>query len=557
MIANLKRTLMTVLQVPSPSADRLPSPAGSAAWVVLAAGSSSGAAPREIDFNRDIRPILSENCFACHGRDASHRKADLRLDVRDAAIEAGASVPGDTEGSTLVERIMSKDPAERMPPPKSRRVLTAGQKDMLAQWIAQGAKYQDHWAFVAPARPVPPELAGRGRARNAIDRFVIAKLEAAGLEPSPEADRYTLIRRLSLDLLGLPPAAEEVEAFAARSDPKAYEDLIEQLLKSPHFGERLALDWLDAARYADTNGFSIDGGRHAWLWRDWVIQAFNDNMPYDRFIVEQLAGDLLPERSDAQLIATGFQRNNMVTHEGGTIPEENLTNYNVDRVKTLGESILGLTLGCAQCHDHKFDPITQQEYYQLFAFFNTLDDRGLDGNSGVNPGPSFAAHTVIRTGEEPSLKAQIAALKAELARPDEGVLRAWEQRQHALLDVRGRGLELHPLKIQKVSTPNRGAGFDMEDGNRVRLSQVSELAAFDIATELPQRSDPVTGLRVVIHPLPELPGGGWGSGPVDPRRTRRAARPAAAGKAAIAPRPTSLGRTPAPPRARSCSPPSP
>ena len=248
----------------------------------------------------------------------------------------------------------------------------------------------------------------------------------------------------------------------------------------------------------------------------------------------------------------------MVTHEGGTIPEENLTNYNADRVKTLGESILGLTLGCAQCHDHKFDPITQKEYYQLFAFFNTLDDRGLDGNGGVNPGPSFAAHTVLRTGEEPSLRPQIAALKAELARPDEGVLRAWERRQHALLDARGRGLELHPLKILKVSTPNRGAGFDMEDGNRVRLRQVGEPGGVrHLDANCPSWSEPVTGLRVVVHPLPELPGGGWGSGPVDPRRTRRAARPAAAGKAAEAPRPTSPGRLRHHRRARSCSPPSP
>jgi hypothetical protein len=227
---------------------------------------------------------------------------------------------------------------------------------------------------------------------------------------------------------------------------------------------------------------------------------------------------LLPDRSEAQLIATGFERNNMVTHEGGTIPEENLTNYNADRVKTLGESILGLTLGCAQCHDHKFDPITQKEYYQLFAFFNTLEDRGLDGNGGVNPGPSLTAHTVLRTSEEPALRAQIAALRSELARPDAAVLQAWAERQRVRLDARGKGLDLHPVTILKVSTPNRGAGFDMEDGNRVRLRQVGELGAFDVSTQLPELGAPITGLRVVVHPLPELPGGGWGSGPVEPRR---------------------------------------
>jgi hypothetical protein len=501
-----------------------------AVWTGLTIQAGFAEPPRPIEFNRDIRPILSENCFACHGRDAGHRKADLRLDVRDSAVEAGAIVPGDAEGSTLVERIFSAEPTEQMPPPKSHRVLTAEQKGMLRRWIAEGAKYQAHWAFVAPVRPAPPEVARGGgeRVSNAIDRFVLARLESAGLEPSPEADRATLLRRLSLDLLGLPPGAEEVEAFVADADPRAYENLVERLLRSPHYGERLALDWLDAARYADTNGFSIDGGRHTWLWRDWVIQAFNDNMPYDRFLVEQLAGDLLPDRSEAQLIATGFQRNNMVTHEGGTIPEENLTNYNADRVKTLGESVLGLTLGCAQCHDHKFDPITQQEYYQLFAFFNTLDDRGLDGNGGVNPGPSLTARTVLRTGEEPRLRAEIAALEARLDRPDAAVLRAWEGRQKTLLDARGRGLGLHPLKVLKVSTPNRGAGFDMEDGNRVRLRQVGDLGAFDVSTELPQLDTPITGLRVVVHPVPELPGGGWGSGPVDPRRARKDARASAA-----------------------------
>jgi hypothetical protein len=417
---------------------------------------------------------------------------------------------------------MSEEPSERMPPPKSHRVLTADQKAMLKRWIARGAKYQAHWAFVAPARPAPPEVTHHDRVRDAIDRFVLARLEESGLRPSPEADRSTLIRRLSLDLLGLPPSAEEVEAFVSDRDPKAYEDLVERLLKSPHFGERMALEWLDAARYADTNGFSIDGGRHIWLWRDWVIQSFNDDKPYDRFLVEQLAGDLLPDHTDAELIATGFQRNNMVTHEGGTIPAENLTNYNADRVKTLGESILGLTLGCAQCHDHKFDPITQKEYYRLFAFFNTLGDKGLDGNGGVNPGPSIQARTVLRTGEEPQLREQVAALKAGLARPDEGLLHAWEHRERERLDVRGKGMKLHPVEVLKVSTPNRGGGFDMEGGNRVRLRQVGDLAAFDISTRLPDPGEPVTGLRVIMHRLPEFPDGGWGSGPIEPRRAGRA-----------------------------------
>jgi hypothetical protein len=496
------------------------------AW--LAGGLASAAPPGAIEFNRDVRPILAENCFACHGQDPSHRKADLRLDVREAAVEAEAIVPGDVESSVLIERITSDDPAERMPPPKSKRTLSEDQKQVLNRWIAEGGKYQVHWAFVAPRRPAPPQVGHPERVRNPIDRFVLARLDSERLAPAPEADRSTLIRRLSLDLLGLPPSAEEVEAFVADRDPKAYERLVDRLLEDPHYGERLALDWLDAARYADTNGFSIDGGRHMWLWRDWVIQAFNDNMPYDRFLVDQLAGDLLPKRTEAQLIASGFQRNNMVTHEGGTIPEENLTNYNVDRVKTLGESILGLTLACAQCHDHKFDPIKQKDYYRLFAFFNTLADRGLDGNAGVNPAPTIQARTVLKTGEEPELRRQIAALKAELARPDQKLLCAWEHRQRETLASRGKGLKVHPLEVLKVSTPNRGAGFDKEGDSRVRLRQPGALGAFDIATRLPVLDEPVTGIRAVMHPVAELPGGGWGNGPTEARRPRGAARAKAA-----------------------------
>jgi hypothetical protein len=349
-----------------------------------------------------------------------------------------------------------------------------------------------------------------------------------------------LLRRVSLDLTGLPPSAADVESFVQDRDPQAYEKRVDRLLQSAHFGERLALEWLDAARYADTNGFSIDGGRHLWLWRDWVIQAFNDNLPYDRFLVEQLAGDLLPARTEAQLIATGFQRNNMVTHEGGTIPEENLANYNADRVKTLGESVLGLTLGCAQCHDHKFDPITQREYFQIFAFFNTLGDKGLDGNAGVNPGPSIQARTVLRSSEAPHLREQIAQVQAELTRADPAVLGRWEKRERERLATRGRNLQLHPVKVLKVSTPNRGSGFEAEDGNRVRLRDAGSLGAFDIATQLPQVPAVITGLRVVVHPLPELPGGGWGNGPDMPRRLRPKQPPrTAAGETASTEEPAS------------------
>ncbi len=483
------------------------------------------AAPAPVDFNRDIRPILAENCFACHGFDESARKAKLRLDVKESAYAEREGIvpikPGDLDASEAWLRIISPHEDEVMPPPDSHRSLTAEQKEKIKAWIEQGAPYAEHWAFIPPKKsPLPPTLDPKSQTpdprpqtpSSAIDAFVRARLATEKLAPSARADRRTLARRLSLDLTGLPPSAAEVEAFTSDRSPDAYERLVARLLASPHFGERMALDWLDTARYADTNGFSIDGGRHMWLWRDWVIQAFNDNKPYDRFLVEQLAGDLLPNRTDAELIATGFQRNNMVTHEGGTIPEENLTNYNVDRVKTLGEAILGLTLACAQCHDHKFDPITQKDYFRTYAFFNSLGDKGLDGNAGVNPGPSIQAQTVLKTDEPAQLRAEIAALKTTLAQRDDRILNAWTARERATLAARGRDLALHEAKVLKVSTPNR-ATFDIEDGTRVRLGDAGALSAFDVSLELPKIAQPITGLRVVVFPQDKLPGGGWGRGP--------------------------------------------
>jgi len=469
---------------------------------------------KQLDFNRDIRPILSENCFQCHGFDEKARQADLRLDVAESALAdrdgVPAIVPGKPDESEVWHRVASTDEAEMMPPPDSHRELTAEQKETLKRWIEQGAPYAKHWSFIPPVKAAPPEVANKAWPRNEIDRFVAARLDEEKLQPSPEADRHTLIRRLSLDLTGLPPTAAEVEAFVADESPNAYEKLVDRLLASPHFGERMALVWLDAARYADTNGYSIDGGRHLWLWRDWVINAFNTNLPYDEFLREQLAGDLMPNRTEAQLVATGFQRNNMNTHEGGTIPEENLTNYNVDRVKTLGEAVLGLTLGCAQCHDHKFDPITQRDYYQIFAYFNTLSDVGLDGNSGVNSQPRYEAKTVLQTGEEPTLQKQIESLRAQLANPDSNAVAAWETDQRLRLSARGKNLKLHPVELLKVSTPNVGKGFDIDPPRFVRIMSPADLVAYDISLRLPKRDQPITGLRVIFHPDPTL---GYGTLP--------------------------------------------
>lgn len=475
---------------------------------------SVAAETERVEFRREILPLLSDRCFQCHGPDSAAREADLRLDDRSVAVdELGVIVPGDPDSSELIRRINSPDPSEVMPPPDAHKEpLTAANRQKIAVWIRAGAEYQPHWAFVPPVRPELPEVNDADWIREPIDRLVLSRIEAEGQSPSPTADRYMLIRRLFLDLTGLPPRAEEVQSFVKDDDPQAYQRLVEILLDSPHFGERMALAWLDAARYADTNGYSIDGGRHMWLWRDWVIDAFNRNMPYDQFLVKQLAGDLLPDTSDSDLIATGFQRNNMVTHEGGTIPAENLTNYNADRVKTLGEAILGLTLGCAQCHDHKFDPITQRDYYRLFAYFNTLSDKGLDGNSGINPGPSFQTKTVLQTDELPKLSSQIDKLKQELAHPKPDGVAHWEAQQREALANRGRDFELHPLRLLKVSTPNSGAGFEIENNRYVHISQPSGLVAYDVSMELPELHELITGVRVVFHTSPDTPGAGLGFG---------------------------------------------
>ncbi len=466
-----------------------------------------------VDFNRDIQPILSANCFPCHGFDEGTRAADLRLDTAAGAYES-AIVPGEPTDSLLLHRVrLPDDASERMPPVESNLSLTPEQIDLLDRWIQQGAEYQTHWSLIRPVKPEPPIIVAEDAAEvNPIDAFVRKALQERGLPPSPPADRYTLIRRVSLDLLGLPPTAEEIEAFVNDISPDAYERLVERLLANPHFGERMALDWLDAARYADTNGYSIDGGRHQWLWRDWVIQAFNDNKPYDQFLLEQLAGDRLPERTIDQWVATGFQRNNMVTHEGGTIPEENLANYNADRVKTLGEAILGLTLACAQCHNHKYDPLSQREYYQMVAFFNSLPDRGLDGDQGINPAPSISARTMIRTDELPQLEHEIAALEARLATLDRKVLLEWEREQAAILEQRGRDLQLYPAKVLNVTTPNMGSGYAAEGENGVRLQGAGGLAAFDVSLQLPALESPLRGVRIVFQPLPGDPQGSWGGG---------------------------------------------
>ncbi len=361
-----------------------------AALLCILAGTTGAlaAADAPIRFNRDIRPLIAENCFHCHGPDPGSRKAKLRFDREDGFFAARGKdgkdsptvVKGKPDESPFYQHITSKDPDEVMPPPAEHKVLKPEQKELLRRWIAQGAPWEAHWAFIPPERPALPTVAAKGWVRNPIDSFVLARLEAAGVAPAPEADRRTLARRLALDLTGLPPEPATVDAFATDQAADAYDKLVDRLMASPRYGEHRARYWLDAARYADTHGMHFDNYREIWPYRDWVIDAFNRNEPFDQFAIDQLAGDLLPEPTRAQRIATGFQRCNITTNEGGTIEAENLVNYARDRVETTSWVFLGLTANCAVCHDHKFDPITQHDFYAMSAYYRHTTQGGLDGN---------------------------------------------------------------------------------------------------------------------------------------------------------------------------------
>ena len=360
---------------------RPPTPAFPPCILVLSAltVAASAAIPDKPGYNRDIRPILSNNCFYCHGPDEKKREAKLRLDIRENALaehDSGhAIVPGKPDESELLTRILSHDKDEVMPPPKAKKApLTAEQIATFRRWIEQGAQYEDHWAFLPLNSAPPPAVRNRAWVRNPVDQYILSRLQSDVIEPSPEADRATLIRRVYLDLLGLLPTPEEVAAFVADPAPDAYEKVVDRALANPHYGERWGRHWLDQARYADSNGYSIDSARAMWPYRDWVIKSLNDDLPFDRFTIDQLAGDLLPKPTKSQLIATAFHRNTMINEEGGTKPEQFRVESAIDRVNTTGAVWLGLTVGCAQCHSHKFDPISQREFYQFLAFFNQGED---------------------------------------------------------------------------------------------------------------------------------------------------------------------------------------
>jgi hypothetical protein len=397
------------------------------------------ASKHKINFNRDVRPILSDRCFACHGPDGNKRQSGLRLDLEKGLYEplpkhAGkrAFVPGNVADSYAYQRIISTDAKEVMPPVTAPHLkLNQHEKDLVRQWIEEGAPWAEHWTFVAPKRPEAPAVTDNAWPTNEIDRFVLARLEEDGLKPSPAADKATLIRRVSLDLIGLPPTLSEVEEFVADQSPDAYEKVVDRLLASPHYGEQMSVAWLDAARYADSHGYQSDPERFMHHWRDWVIDAFNANMPFDQFAIEQLAGDLLPNATESQKIATGFNRNHRMNSEGGIIDEEWRVESVIDRVETTGTTFLGLTLGCARCHDHKYDPITQKEFYSFSAYFNSINERGeyfsIGLDRGMNAPPLmkvFGPETKKHMARLPEMEAAFKASNAKVVEPKD-VLARW------------------------------------------------------------------------------------------------------------------------------------
>lgn len=361
--------------------------------------------PEKIDYNYHVKPILSDRCFACHGPDENKREAGLRLDIADSAFAAlgenrdhHAIVPGNSKKSTIVERLLSTDPTVKMPPPESNLTISEFEAALITRWIEQGAEYKPHWSFIKPQRPELPSVRKKEWVANPVDRFTLAKMEAYGLEPSEPASKETLIRRVTFDLTGLPPTVEEIDAFLQDNDPNAYEKLVDRLLESPHYGERMASEWLDVARYADSHGYQDDGLRNQWPWRDWVISSFNRNMPYDEFVVWQLGGDLLPNATSEQILATAFNRNHLQSQENGIVFEEYRVEYVADRTNTFGTAFLALSTECARCHDHKYDPISQKEYFQLFAFFNSVNE------NGQIPYMGESSPTLILTDEEAERK---------------------------------------------------------------------------------------------------------------------------------------------------------
>ena len=457
-----------------------------------------------LNYNLDIRPILSDNCYACHGPDAKTRQADLRLDTKEGAFSEPSGypvlVPGEPDESELYLRIMSEDETYRMPPSDFNKTLTPEQIQALTQWIREGAQWEEHWSFTPLVQPMPPAVKNRDWVRNPIDAFILSRLEKEGLQPADETDKRTLIRRLSFDLTGLPPTLEEIHRFLNDDSPNAYQNLIDTFMAKPEYGEHLARFWLDVARYGDTHGLHLDNYREMWPYRDWVINAFNKNMPFDQFTIEQLAGDMLRDPTLDQRVATGFNRSHVTTSEGGSIAEEYYVRYAVDRANTTATVWMGLTAGCAQCHDHKYDPITQKEYYQLYAYFNNITENAMDGNRKDSP-PVVKLPT-------PEQKVQLANYDAQIADLDgqsKGPLPHIDTAQIAWESSIPRWRYIKP----SVVLSQGGATLEIQEDNSVLASGTNpDKEVYEIIAELP--SGNWSALRLEGIPDESLPASGIG-----------------------------------------------
>ncbi len=466
-----------------------------------------------IRFNRDVRPILSEHCFQCHGPDAKDQKANLRLDLRASALKGGDSGPaivaGKPEESLILQRVCTTDPDEVMPPPKLNKALKPQQVETLRQWIAEGATYEGHWAFIPPVASTPPQ----NGAPHPVDAFINEELSAKGLTAQPEAPRAALIRRVALDLTGLPPSSAELTAFLADTSPQAYETMVDRYLASPHYGEQMALQWLDFARYADSHGFQSDSSRRMHHWRDWLINAYNSNKPFDAFTIEQLAGDMLPTATQDQIIATGFNRNHRLNGESGRIVEEWFTETVIDRVETTGMTWMGLTFNCCRCHDHKYDPISQKEFFQVYAYFNSVKESGVlddprkhHGNSVPRldlPTPEEAAALQQATTQLTDAEASLRLAKATVTER----LPAWREAVNA--DLRS-GTAWHEL-VSPTATSKAGATFTQQADHTWLVSGANTASdVYTIKTKLPEGH--ISGVLVEVMADPSLPTGGFGRG---------------------------------------------
>lgn len=459
----------------------------------------------EVSFNREILPILSDKCFHCHGQDASHRKAKLRLDTFEDATKfkdgLAAIVPGQPEQSLVFELIQTRDQDDIMPPLKTGKSLTKKEIQLIRTWILEGAKYEKHWAFIPPKKETLPTVKNPSWAKHPIDHFVLAKLEKNGLTPSKTADAQTLVRRLYLDLTGSLPDWKKVQAFKADPSAEHYEKIVDELLASDAYAERMTMVWLDAARYSDSDGFQQDKTRNNWPWKDWVIKAYKNNMPFDQFTIEQLAGDLLPNASAHQILATSFNRHHMTNGEGGRDPEESRIDYVMDRVNTLGTTFLGLTLGCAQCHDHKFDPVSQKEYYQLNAFFNSIDE---DGRAGKGAKPYLKYNTTLPSeslGEAEAWHRKMKQQQDKLTQEKMQSFEAWLKQKQQLIEFQPEFSSWKTVKAKRLNTTNGSQLQQLSDGNFFASGKNPKHEDHIIVTQ-PEFKH-ITGLRLGVKPHPE------------------------------------------------------